>query len=349
MVDLIIDGRAVSVKEGTTVMQAARKIGIEIPNLCYDKTLSPFGGCRLCVVEIEGVKKLESSCTTLVWSGMKVRTQSKRLYKIRQDILDLLYSNHPKDCLTCDKVGECKLQDYCYEYGVKNGTYIGEVCEYPIDESNPVMIRNQSKCIKCGKCVRVCKEIQGTATIDFVNRGFASFINTGNDIELNTENCRFCGQCISVCPTGALLNKQLMNIRPWKLKKVTTTCPFCGTGCQFDLNVLDDKVVGVTPNSESVVNGSALCVKGRYHTDMLNSKDRLIHPLIRVNGKFEETSWENAIAIVVDRFTYIKKLYGNDALAGLSSARCTNEDNYVFQKLFRVAIGNHNIDHCART
>lgn len=349
MINLTINGKPVSVEEGTTIMEAAKSIGIEIPNLCYDKTLSPFGGCRLCVVQIEGNRKLESSCTTRCREGMNVTTESERLTKIRRDILDLLYSNHPHDCLTCDKVGECKLQDYCYKYDVKDGSFIGDVCEYPIDDHNPVMIRNQSKCIKCGKCVRVCKEIQVTTAIEFVDRGFTSFINTGNDLPLNTENCRFCGQCISVCPTAALLNNQLMKTRPWEVKKVTTTCPFCGTGCQFDLNVKNGKVVGVTPNPDSVVNQSSLCIKGRFHVDMIHSEERLTKPLIRVDGEFQETTWEHAMQVVADNLTRIRDTYGPDSLTALSSARCTNEDNYVMQKFMRAVIGTNNVDHCART
>lgn len=349
MINLTINGQPITVEEGTTVMEAAHQNGIDIPNLCYDKTLSPFGGCRICVVEIEGSRKLQSSCTTRVWEGMVVTTESDRLTKIRKDILDLLYSNHPKDCLTCDKVGGCKLQDYCYRYGVKDGSFVGEVKEYPIDDHNPVMTRNQSKCIKCGKCVRVCKEIQVTTAIDFVNRGFDSFINTGCDIPLNTENCRLCGQCISVCPTGALLNNQLMHTRPWEVRKVTTTCPFCGTGCQFDLNVKGNKVIGVTPNPDSVVNQSSLCIKGRFHVDMINSEERLKKPLVRVDGELTETTWEHALQVVADNFTRIRDTYGPDSITALSSARCTNEDNYVMQKFIRAVIGTNNVDHCART
>lgn len=349
MVKLTINGKEITVEEGISILEAARKNGIDIPNLCYDENLSPFGGCRLCLVEIKGYKNLVTSCSTKVKEGMEIYTESEKVVKVRKDILDLLLSNHPMDCLTCDKVGECKLQDYAYRYGIKGGSFKGEKKNYAIDSLNPVMERDQNKCILCGKCVRVCKEIQISNVVDFVGRGFNTKVTTAFDEPIDYENCRLCGQCISVCPTGALINKQFKGIRPWEVEKVRTTCPFCGTGCNFDLNVKDGKVVGVTPNPESPVNGTSLCVKGRYHTDFINSPDRLTTPLIKKNGKFVEASWEEAMALVVENLQSAKRNYGPDSIAGLSSARCTNEENFVFQKMMRVAIGTNNVDHCART
>lgn len=349
MVKLTINGKEITVEEGISILEAARENGIDIPNLCYDENLSPFGGCRLCLVEIKGYKNLVTSCSTKVKEGMEIYTESEKVVKVRKDILDLLLSNHPMDCLTCDKVGECKLQDYAYRYGIKGGSFKGEKKNYAIDSLNPVMERDQNKCILCGKCVRVCKEIQISNVVDFVGRGFNAKVTTAFDEPIDYENCRLCGQCISVCPTGALINKQFKGIRPWEVKKVRTTCPFCGTGCNFDLNVKDGKVVGVTPNPESPVNGTSLCVKGRYHTDFINSPDRLTTPLIKKNGKFVEASWEEAMALVVENLQSAKRNYGPDSIAGLSSARCTNEENFVFQKMMRVAIGTNNVDHCART
>ncbi len=349
MVKLTINGKEITVEEGISILEAARKNGVDIPNLCYDENLSPFGGCRLCLVEIKGYKNLVTSCSTKVKEGMEIYTESEKVVKVRKDILDLLLSNHPMDCLTCDKVGECKLQDYAYRYGIKGGSFKGEKKNYAIDSLNPVMERDQNKCILCGKCVRVCKEIQISNVVDFVGRGFNTKVTTAFDEPIDYENCRLCGQCISVCPTGALINKQFKGIRPWEVEKVRTTCPFCGTGCNFDLNIKDGKVVGVTPNSESPVNGTSLCVKGRYHTDFINSPDRLTTPLIKKNGKFVEASWEEAMALVVENLQSAKRNYGPDSIAGLSSARCTNEENFVFQKMMRVAIGTNNVDHCART
>lgn len=349
MVTFNMNGKDITVKVGTSILEAARANGVDIPTLCYDKNLSIFGGCRMCIVEVEGSKKLVASCSERVKEGMVVLTESEWVVRTRKDILGLLLSNHPEDCLTCDKAGNCGLQDLAYKYGVRGPTYIGEKKNYEIEGLNPVMERDQNKCILCGKCVRVCSEVQVTHTIDFTGRGFNSKIAAGLDLPLNTDNCRLCGQCISVCPTGAISNKQLKGTRPWEVTKVRTTCPFCGTGCNFDLNVKNGKVVGVTPNSESPVNGDSLCVKGRYHIDLINSPDRLTAPLIKKDGEFVETTWEIALSKVAEKFKEIKENYGSDAISGLSSARCTNEDNYVFQKMMRVAMGTHSVDHCART
>lgn len=349
MVTFLMNGKEVKAEKGTSLLQALRDNGAYIPTLCYDERLSSFGGCRMCIVEVEGSKNFVASCSAIVKEGMVVTTDSPKIIRARKDILDLLLANHPEDCLTCDKAGNCGLQDLAYRYGVRKTSYIGERKNYAIESLNPVMERDQSKCILCGKCVRVCAEIQVTNTIDFTGRGFDSKIATGFDLPIDRDNCRLCGQCISVCPTGAISNKQLKGVRPWEVTKVRTTCPFCGTGCNFDLNVKNGKVVGVTPNSESPVNGDSLCVKGRYHIDLINSPDRLTTPLIKKDGVFVETTWEIALSTVASKLKEIKDNYGPDAIAGLSSARCTNEDNYVFQKMMRAAIGTNSVDHCART
>ena len=349
LVKLNIDGHGVEVAPGTTIIEAARSVGVEIPNLCYDKHLTAFSGCRMCVVELEGSKKLVTSCSTLVKEGMVVKTKTDRIVRYRKSLLDLILGNHPQDCLTCEKVGNCKLQDLCYEYGVQKSRWPRTNTVFPLDEANPVVIRDQNKCIKCGKCVRVCREVQVTGTVDFVGRGVNSTVTTSFDRPIDREICRMCGQCVAACPTGALINKHFVGTRPWEVTKVRTTCPFCGTGCNFDLNVKNGRVVGVTPAEDAPINGTQLCVKGRFHTDLIHSPDRLTHPLIKVDGKFERTTWDRAIRFAADRFSQIVERYGPDSVAGLSSARCTNEDNFVFQKFMRAAIGTNNVDHCART
>lgn len=349
MVKLTIDGRTAEVEEGTTIIEAAKSVGIKIPNLCYNKHLTAFSGCRMCLVEIEGSRKLQTSCSTLVKEGMVVHTRTPRIEKYRRELLDLIMGNHPRDCLTCGKVGSCELQDLCYEYGMKESRWPRTNPVLPLDEANPIMVRDQNKCIKCGKCVRVCREVQVTGTIDFVGRGVTSTVTTAFDQPINRDICRMCGQCISVCPVGALMNKQLLGARHWEVRKVRTTCPFCGTGCNFDLNVKDGKVIGVTPAEDAVINGTQLCVKGRFHIDLIHSPDRLKHPLIKVNGRFQETTWDHALSYAASRFREIISKHGPDSVAGLSSARCTNEDNYVFQKFMRAAVGTNNVDHCART
>lgn len=348
MVHLTIDGKAVTCEDHITILQACRENKIFIPTLCQDDRLSKFGGCRLCIVEVEGYRNFVASCCVNVAENMVVRTHTPAIIEARRVILDLLLSNHPMECLTCDKQGRCDLQNLAYLYDVRP-TYLGAKKNYTPEGKNPVMLRDQSKCILCGKCVRVCDEIQVTHAIDFVGRGFESKIAAGFDMPLDDINCRLCGQCISVCPTGAILNKQLIGYREEKIKKVKTTCPFCGTGCNFDLNVANGKVIGVTPNPTSIVNGESLCVKGRYHTDLMYSDKRIKTPMKKVNGEWVETTWEDALSLVAERLSAIKEEYGPDAIAGFSSARTTNEDNFAFQKFMRAAIGTNNVDHCART
>lgn len=351
MVNLTIDGRPVSVPEGTTVLEAAREVGIDIPNLCYDKHLTPAGACRMCIVAIEGFRNLATACTTVVSEGMVVHTETPEIVEARKTILDLILANHPQDCLTCEKTGDCRLQDLCYRYGVKATSFSGERRNLPKDSGNHLIERDYNKCILCGKCVRVCAEIQGVSAVDFVGRGFQTVVDTAFRENLNLENCRFCGQCVEMCPTGALINKQFKGTRPWQItKKVRTTCPFCGTGCTFDLNVKDGKVIGVTTgNPDGVVNGRALCVKGRFHTDLIYSPDRITTPLIKKNGEFVPATWDEALDLVASKLKEIKERYGSDSIAALSSARCTNEENYLMQKFMRAVIGTNNVDHCART
>lgn len=351
MIKITIDGRPLVLEKPINLLEAAKLVDIDIPHLCYNECLSTFAGCRLCIVEIEGRNKIETSCSVLARDGMVVHTNTERLRALRRDLLDLLISNHPMDCLTCDQAGSCDLQDLCYEYGVKAPSYIGAQTHFTIDDLNPIMIRDQDKCIKCGKCVRVCNEIQVTGTYEFVGRGFESTVTTAYDQPINKDICRMCGQCISMCPTGALQNKQLVGYRSSDLKKVRTTCPFCGTGCNFDLNVdvKNNKVVGVTPCEDAPINGTELCVKGRFHTDFISSEERLTTPLMRKDGELQPASWEEALSYTAKRLAEIKAEHGADSIAALSSARCTNEDNYVMQKFIRAVIGTNNIDHCART
>lgn len=350
MIKLTIDGKQIEAEEGKTLLEIARNENIDIPTLCYDKDLSVFGGCRLCVVEIEGFNNLVASCSVMADDGMVVETESERVIAARKTIIELLLENHPNDCLTCEKAGDCGLQEHAYRYEVRFPENGGERKDYPIESLNPVMERDQSKCILCGKCVRVCKEIQCTTAIDFIGRGFDSKIATGFDLPIDEKNCRLCGQCITMCPTGAIQNKQFKGVRPFEpIKKTRTTCPFCGTGCTFDINTQGGKVIGVTPTDDAPVNGRALCVKGRYHTDLITSDTRLTKPLIKKDGEFVESSWEEAMSLVVKNLKEIRDEHGPDSIAGLSSARCTNEDNFVFQKMFRAAIGTNNVDHCART
>jgi len=349
-VTLTIDGIKVTVPEGTTVLEAARQAGIAIPTLCHDPELSAPGACRLCVVEIQNMRNLPASCVTTAAEGMVVSTCSETVVEARRTILELLLANHPEDCLTCAKSGECALQDYAYQYGVRKAGFAGERHDYPLDESNPFIVRDLNKCILCGKCVRACDEIQGRTVINFAFRGFATKVATPMDLPLGESDCVFCGSCISVCPVGALTPKQMLGTgRVWEMRKVRTICPYCGTGCTIELNVKDGKVVGITSTPEGTVNGRALCVKGRFGYNFIHHPDRLTAPLIKQpDGSFREADWDEAIALVAEKFGAIKTAHGSDALAVMASARCTNEDNFLANKLARAVFGTNNIDHCAR-
>ncbi len=349
-VKLNIDGQDAEVPVGTSVLHAAETIGVHIPRLCYDPDLSSVGACRLCIVEIDGMRNLPASCVTRATPGMVVRTSTAAVMEARKAILELLIANHPLDCLTCEKAGECRLQQYCYQYGVSGDIYQGERHDYDLEDDNPFIVRDLNKCIACGKCIRACSEWPGKDILDFSHRGFNVKVTTFGDTHYINSDCIFCGSCVAACPTGALTEKQLRGKGPrWNIKKVRTTCPFCGTGCNYDLNVRDGKVIGVTSSPECEVNGRVLCIKGRFGWDFVNSDKRLKTPLIKKNGRFEEAGWDEALDLISTRFREIKEKYGPDSFAALGSARCTNEENYLIQKFTRAVMGTNNVDHCART
>lgn len=350
MVNLYINGKEVEAPAGSTILQAAEMAGIEIPRLCYDPDLSALGACRLCVVEVKGNRLLPASCVTPINAGMEVFTESPAVIEARRTILELLVANHPLDCMTCDKLGDCKLADYCYKYGVKESPFNGEKHSYLCDDSNPFIIRDLNKCILCGACVRACEEMTGQDNLSYLNRGFNRKATTAGDVPYAESDCVFCGQCVAVCPTGALTEKSMAGQgRRWEIERVRTTCPFCGTGCNFDLAVKEGKVIGVLSNPEAPVNGRSLCVKGRFGWDYIYNEQRLTTPLIKKNGVFEPAGWDEALDLIATRFKEIKDKYGPDSFAALSSARCTNEENYLVQKFTRAVMGTNNVDHCART
>lgn len=359
MVTLTIDGKKVTAKKLSTVLDAARKLNIPIPTLCHHPELSPYGGCRLCIVEINGRAKPITACTTLVSEGMDVITTSPNLEKLRRTTLELLLSDHPNDCMVCEKAGDCTLQDLAYFYGIRENRFEGERRVYTKKDNNPFVERDLEKCILCGQCVRICDEIQGVGAIDFAYRGFKSKICPPYEKDLD---CEFCGQCVAVCPTGALTGKMWDHKgRQKDIKKVDTVCPYCGCGCSLTLHVRRNEVIRVS-SRENTINKGWLCVKGRFGYGFINSPDRLTKPLIRIAAKesqkledksqisnlFREVSWDEALDYIAKRLEGIKEKYGPDSIAGLSSARCTTEENYLFQKFMRAVIGTNNVDHCAR-
>jgi len=373
MIKVTIDGKSIEVPEETTVLEAARMLNIPIPTLCHHPKLTPFGGCRMCIVEIKGVPRPLTSCTTPVSEGMEVTTSSPALEDLRKTVLELILSDHPNDCMICEKAGDCTLQELAYFYGIKENQFLGERRIYEKRDGNPFIERDMEKCILCGRCVKVCDEIQGVEAIDFTYRGFKSKICPTFERDLD---CEFCGQCVAVCPTGALTGKMwALRGRQKDIKEVDTTCAYCGTGCNLTLHVKNNEVIRVT-SKENTWNEGWLCVKGRFGYTFINSPDRLKKPLIRIAAKedtekrrlgdteknfthspihpfthsqnFREASWDEALDYVSRKLKEIKERYGPDSIAGLSSARCTTEENYLFQKFIRAAIGTNNVDHCAR-
>lgn len=357
MVNIIINGSSVQVPDNMSILEAAKWLGIHIPHLCYHRKLTPFGGCRLCIVEVKGVPRPITSCTTTVAEGMEITTTSTFIEEMRKLVLELILSDHPNDCMVCEKAGSCKLQKLAYAYGIRETEYAGERRIYEKRDGNPFIERDLEKCILCGRCVKVCDEIQGVQAIDFGYRGFKSKICTSYEDDLD---CEFCGQCIAVCPTGALTGKQWeQKGRPGEVGKVDTVCPYCGTGCNVTLHVDQNKIARITSDKDSW-NEGWLCVKGRFGYQFVGSPDRLQKPLIRTAPKtgtdkgarpadaFREATWDEALDYIANKLKDVKKSHGPDSIAGLSSARCTNEENYLFQKFIRAAVGTNNVDHCAR-
>jgi predicted molibdopterin-dependent oxidoreductase YjgC len=346
-----IDGISCEFKPGQTVYEVAKENGIYIPVLCHHEQIQPVGACRVCLVEVEGARSLVASCAMPAENNMVVHTDTDRVRSGRRLSVELLLTQGHHNCITCESSGSCVLQDLTYSLGIDAPRFSEPDTFKELEQGNEMIVRDMNKCVLCGLCVRACNELQVNQVLDYGGRGPTASVGPAFGYTYENSECVFCGECVRICPVGALFEKQSrFKGRAGDLQMVRTTCGYCGVGCQMDLNVKDGKVIKVTTPREGAVppNNGSLCIKGRFGYDFVGHKDRLTKPMIRVDGELREASWDEAVAYVADKLSAIKAQHGPDAIAGLASARCTNEENYLFQKFMRAVIGTNNVDHCAR-
>jgi formate dehydrogenase alpha subunit len=346
-ITIVLNGIEVSGYPGTSILDLALESGVYIPTLCYDANLASVGACRLCLVEDERNGALLASCVTPIAPGMIIKTNSPRVVEHRKKILKLMLASHPDSCLVCDKGNRCQLRKLAAEMGIGQVEYQRIPQADVIEEVNPFIERDRSKCIMCGKCIRVDQELVVEGAIDYMHRGTAVKPATWNDTPLEKSECTFCGACVAVCPTGAIMEKD-RRYTGTATNMVTTVCPYCGCGCTLSLGIKDGRVVYARPAEDAAVNRGTLCVRGSYGCDFIHSPERLRRPLIKVNGEFKEATWEEALTRVADELKRIKGSHGNDALAVYGSSKCTNEENYLLQRFTRAVLGTNNIDNGSR-
>jgi len=361
MVKLTINGKEIEVKEGTTVLRAAEQAGITIPTLCDHKDLTPYGGCRLCVVEVQGFRGPTASCTLPVNQGMVVTTESPALHKSRTTILELILSNY-YDAGYEDNLGESELAHWVKAYGIDAKKVMAATPRFEVNsDANPFVWVDMNKCILCTRCIRACADVQGRFVWSLAERGFNTRVVAGADTDMLDARCESCGACVAYCPTGALNNK--MSILAGEAdRKVTTTCTYCGVGCQLDLNVKDNQIIRVTSSHDAAVNGMHMCVKGRYGYDFVHHADRLTQPRVRKyllegdgsrpagkeRGEWVTVDWDTALDITARKLAGYRDTYGPRSVGVMTSAKCLNEENYLMNKFARQVVGTNSIDHCAR-
>ncbi|KAF2991345.1 formate dehydrogenase subunit alpha [Methylocystis sp. MJC1] len=363
MVTLTIDGKSVTVPEGTSIMRAAMEAGTEIPKLCATDSIKAFGSCRLCVIEVEGRNGTPASCTTPVAPGISVKTQTPRLSAIRRGVMELYISDHPLDCLTCAANGDCELQDMAGAVGLRDVRYGYDGSNHvfarndgeanfnwkPKDESNPYFTYDPAKCIVCNRCVRACEEVQGTFALTISGRGFDSRVSPGMDEAFMESECVSCGACVQACPTATLTEKSVIAIGQPEHSAVTT-CAYCGVGCTFKAEMRGEELVRMVPWKDGKANHGHSCIKGRFAYGYAHHGDRILNPMIResIDQPWQVVSWDEALTFAADRLKAVQAKYGKGSVGAITSSRCSNEETYLVQKLVRAGFGNNNVDTCAR-
>jgi len=338
-----LDGRPLTVPAGTLVIEATRRLGIEVPSFCYYPGLSLQAACRMCLVEVEKAPKLQTACTLVAMEGMVVRTDTPQVHDARKAMLEFLLTNHPLDCPVCDKGGECELQDMVFRYGADHSRFVEEKIHQPEEKWSPVVYYDAPRCILCFRCVRVCDEGMDVKALGVGQRGAYSTIIPNRE---NALECEECGMCIDICPVGALTSGTYRYItRPWEMKYAGTVCAHCSNGCKTTLSVRNNRIIRGNNRDLSGINNDFLCIKGRYGFDFAHHEERLAQPLVRRNGRLEPASWEDALGEVASRLAAIHKQHGPQAIGFLGSNRTTNEENYLLQRLARATLGTNNIDH----
>lgn len=350
--ELTIDGRKVSASAGQTILEVARGADIYIPSLCYHPRTGQAGRCRACLVEVAGMRGLQTACTVAAKDGMQVTTDSETVLAARRMVVELLLSDGTHNCIACEANGACELQDMAYKCGIEAPTFLVDGPAAPVDESSEGIVRDLRKCIQCGRCVTGCNENVVNEVLDFGGRGGHTQLVCDDDKPMGASTCVQCGECVQVCPVGALITKRSRGTaRSWETSATKVTCPYCGVGCQIDIHVKDNKIVRTTGHEhrwQEQPNRGMLCVKGRFGLDFVTSPERLTTPLIRRNGVLEPASWDEALDFTADRLKTVKADHGADSIGFFLSAKVSNEENYAMMRFGRAVIGTHNVDHCAR-